>query len=161
MNKRTSFLSVVFRIYSFRSEDSRINLYAMTCSFLSYPRPSQCFSSWCSWWVSGKKRASTTTYPANATVAMPRPGKAPLRRFHRVKGPVYRQASLRGFSIARRISQSLRCLLSRPRVALRARGSGSHLPGVETCDGGALGESHAAEGSVCIQERQCKAHRLL
>jgi len=34
------------------------------------------------------------TYPVNATAAMPNPGNAPLRRFHLVKGPVYRQASL-------------------------------------------------------------------
>jgi hypothetical protein len=33
-------------------------------------------------------------YAANATVAMPKPGKACLNRFHLVKGPVYRQASL-------------------------------------------------------------------
>jgi hypothetical protein len=29
---------------------------------------------------------------------MPRPGKAPFKRFHRVKMPVYRQASLGGIS---------------------------------------------------------------
>jgi len=33
-------------------------------------------------------------YAAKATVAMPKPGKLPLNRFHRVKGPVYRHASL-------------------------------------------------------------------
>lgn len=33
-------------------------------------------------------------YAAKATVAMPKPGKLPLNRFNRVKGPVYRHASL-------------------------------------------------------------------
>jgi hypothetical protein len=33
-------------------------------------------------------------YAANTTVAMPKPGKLPLNRLNRVKGPVYRHASL-------------------------------------------------------------------
>jgi hypothetical protein len=33
-------------------------------------------------------------YAANATVAMPNPGKLPLNRLNRVKGPEYRHASL-------------------------------------------------------------------
>ena len=33
-------------------------------------------------------------YAANAIVAMPKPGKLPLNRFHLVKGPEYLHASL-------------------------------------------------------------------
>lgn len=35
-------------------------------------------------------------YPVKATVATPNPGNRPLKRFHRLKGPVYLQISLYG-----------------------------------------------------------------
>lgn len=42
-----------------------------------------------------------------ATVAMPKPGKAPLKRFHLVKGPVYLHSSLNDveyFRLPKRLS---------------------------------------------------------
>lgn len=38
-------------------------------------------------WASFMKKCSYAQYPANATVAIPRPGKVALNLFHREKGP--------------------------------------------------------------------------
>jgi hypothetical protein len=85
-----------------RSE-TRINRYAWTCmpssdaisTILACRLPASVYinSSWCPP-SSLKNSCSATRYPANATVAMPRPGKEPLKRLKRVKGPVYRHCSL-------------------------------------------------------------------
>jgi hypothetical protein len=54
----------------------------------------QAVSSWCPPASPIMPNCSAARYAPNATVAMPRPGKEPLKRLKREKGPVYRHCSL-------------------------------------------------------------------
>jgi hypothetical protein len=82
-------------------------------------------------------------------VAIPRPGKEPLKRWKRVKGPVYRHCSLCTHEyVAKAVSREVSIILSRPWVALGAvRGGCGELLGVKAGDGGACHCDGAAEVS--------------
>lgn len=57
---------------------------------------SLCPTGACAWWSSFGNKYSYPQYAAKATVAIPKPGKLPLNRFHLEKGPVYLHCSLEG-----------------------------------------------------------------
>jgi len=85
----------------------------------------------------------------NATVAMPRPGKEPLKRLKRVKGPVYRHCSLGTNQYDVRRFVGMKSVLSCPWVAFCPVGGGcGELPGVEAGDGGARCHCDGSEGSA-------------
>ena len=140
---------MVFHIYSLRSEDSRINRYAITCSSLYVSGASMLLivvfvmrireeeslhydvSSECD-----RRNAEAGEGALEAVPSCERTGVSP------------------GFAVgvqymAGCVRCSL-CLLSRPGIAFRARRGGSELPGIEAGDGGALGEPDAARRSACV-----------
>lgn len=140
----------------------RPNCNVLFFCFFCYNPPSASYisSSWCPP-SSLKKSCSATRYPANATVAMPRPGKEPLKRLKRVKGPVYRHCSLLVGSVYGQWCMSVDCsILSCPWVTLCAVGGGcSKLLGVKAGDGGACHDGAVRVSPCRARCRRCQLSR--